>query len=81
MYYVYLLTDQSGKIYIGFTKDLKRRIEEHKRGKTYWTKRLVDLHLLYYEAYSSRELALEREKKLKIRGSAYQGLIKRIGLK
>jgi hypothetical protein len=37
--------------------------------------------LLYYEAYNNDKVAKEREKKLKIRGSAYQGLIKRIGLK
>jgi len=35
MYYVYILRSTvTGKIYKGFTKDLKRRFEEHNRGDT-----------------------------------------------
>jgi len=37
--------------------------------------------LYYYEAYTDEAMALDREKKLKIFGSAYTGLAKRIGLK
>ena len=78
MYYVYLLSDNSDKIYIGFSSNLKRRLLEHKQGKSYWTRRLLNPHLIYYEAYKDLELAKAREKKLKKRGSSYQGLIKRI---
>ncbi|HKB88873.1 MAG TPA: GIY-YIG nuclease family protein, partial [Patescibacteria group bacterium] len=31
MYYVYILkSSKSGKLYYGYTKDLKRRLQEHK---------------------------------------------------
>jgi len=34
--------------------------------------------LIYYEAYNNKNLAEERERKLKKFGSAYSGLLKRI---
>ena len=78
MYYVYLLTDVKGKIYIGFSANLKKRLSEHKQGNVYWTRRLLSPRLMYYEAYEDINSAKVREKKLKKRGSSYQGLIKRI---
>jgi putative endonuclease len=82
MYYVYVLTNP-GKIkhYIGYTSDLKRRVREHKSLKSYWSKRLVSPVLHYYEAYTTKKQAREREKRLKERGSSKAGLLKRIGLK
>jgi putative endonuclease len=81
MYYVYLLLDENKKIYIGYSKNLDRRIKEHSNNKTYTTKRMTNPKLFYYEAYSNIEEAKEREQKLKQYGSSYQGLIKRLGLK
>lgn len=81
MYYVYLLKDDEGKLYIGFTNDLRRRMNEHDMKKTYTTRRMNELKLVYYEAYSDKGLAQTREKKLKQFGSSYSGLIKRIGFK
>lgn len=80
MYYVYLLQGDKEKIYVGYTNDLKRRLHEHLRGKTYTTKRIRNIKLIYYEAYLSQEKAEVREKKLKQYGSSYQGLLKRLGL-
>ena len=82
MHYVYLLTNNDkSKTYVGYTDDLRRRLREHKNGSSYWTKRLYDPTLYYYEAYVSEEAAKVREKKLKQYGSSYAGLLKRIGLK
>ncbi len=82
MHYVYVLTNTNkDKWYIGFTSDLKRRFREHKLGKSYWSKRLGNPILYYYEAYTTKEFAQERKKKLKERGSSKTGLLKRIGLK
>jgi putative endonuclease len=81
MYYVYLLQDKKGKIYVGYSKDLKRRIGEHKSKKVYTSRRMPGPKLVYYEAYIGLEKAKERERKLKQYGSSYQGLLKRIGLK
>lgn len=82
MHYVYILTNSdASKVYVGYTADLKRRLREHKNGSSYWTKRLDDPTLYYYEAYSDECMAKEREKKLKMHGSSKIGLFKRIGLK
>lgn len=61
MWYVYALKGDN-KIYIGSTSNLKRRIGEHLQGKTYSTKRMGDLKLVYYEAFLSKSDALRQEK-------------------
>ncbi|MFC1649924.1 GIY-YIG nuclease family protein [Patescibacteria group bacterium] len=81
MYYVYVLLGENEKTYVGYTRDLKRRISEHKSKKVYTSRRLVNPKLIYYEAYNQENLAENRERKLKQYGSSYQGLFKRIGLK
>jgi len=53
MYYVYIL-DKDRRFYIGYTKDLRRRIAEDKKGGK--------IKLLYYEAYVSENVAKNREK-------------------
>jgi len=78
MFYIYLLKDERGKLYTGYTKDLKRRLNEHLRGKTPTTRKMVSPKLFYYEAYDTEKAARIREGKLKQHGSSYQGLIKRI---
>lgn len=81
MYYVYILVNSDKtKYYIGFTSDLRRRFQEHRQGKSYWSKRLLNPELYYYEAYQFIEQAKEREKKLKQYGSSLKGLLKRIKL-
>lgn len=66
MYYVYLLRNKKTKeIYIGYTKDLKRRILEH---------HAKNPELLYYEAYSAEQDARVRELKLKQRGQSVRRL-------
>ncbi len=81
MFYVYLLNDKNNKIYVGYSKDLKRRVSEHFSKKVFTSKRMLNPKLVYYEAYSGNEKAKDRERKLKQYGSSYQGLLKRIGLK
>lgn len=81
MYYVYIVKDNKGKIYIGYSSNLRRRIVEHKSGRVYSTSKMLDPELFYYEAYSLEDLARKREAKLKKFGSSYKGLIKRIGVK
>ena len=66
MYYVYILRSQrDGKLYTGFSVDLKRRIQEHKQKKTHTTARMGEIKLIYYEAFISEKDAKEREKYLK----------------
>ena len=81
MFYVYILQDDSGKIYIGYSNNLRRRLIEHQKQRVYTTKRMLGPQLIYYEAYPTRESAREREKKLKQHGSSFQGLMKRLHFK
>ncbi len=82
MYYVYLLKSKKDEgFYIGFSGDLKNRFQEHIDGLVESTKHRRPLKLIYYEAYNKEDLARIREGKLKEFGSAYVGLLKRLGLK
>ena len=65
-YYVYILTNDSGTLYIGITSDLIKRTWEHKNKvvKGFTKKYNID-KLIYYEIYSDPENAILREKQLK----------------
>ncbi|MCU0653516.1 MAG: GIY-YIG nuclease family protein [Candidatus Pacebacteria bacterium] len=66
MYYVYiLLCEGDGKLYIGYTSDLKQRIESHNKGFVTATKNRRPLVLMHYEAYISSRDAKRRELFLK----------------
>ena len=65
MYYVYVLKNEKGNLYIGFTKDLKERLKKHSSKSSRYTSRYDEWKLVYYEAYASEKDAREREKRLK----------------
>lgn len=67
MFYVYLLECQQDKTwYIGFTEDLKQRVNDHSSGKGCRTTAMKkDWRLVQYEAYINKYDALGREKFLK----------------
>ena len=66
-YYVYILASQrNGTLYIGVTNDLIRRVYEHKNGLVEgFTKKYNVKNLIYYEATTDVNGALQREKQLK----------------
>lgn len=65
-YYVYILQSlKNNQFYIGFTSDLKKRIEKHNSNKNPSTKNLGPWKLIFYEAYLNKYDALRREKYLK----------------
>jgi len=79
MYYVYLLKSKKTKwVYIGYTSNLRKRIEEHRARKNLTTKRYLPIELVYYEAYRSADDAVKREKTLKKYGNVIGLLKKRI---
>lgn len=52
MYYTYvLISEKDGKKYVGYTKDLKLRFEQHKNGQVESTKHRRPLKLVYYEVH------------------------------
>jgi len=83
MYYVYILHSQLDKgFYTGFTtRIVKERVIEHQHGLVDSTKHRRPIRLVYYEAYPDKATARQREQKLKAFGSAYTGLLKRLGYK
>ena len=79
MFYVYVLkSKKDNKLYIGYTNDLKRRIQEHNKGRTFSTAHRGTFSLVYYESFKSQKDATAREKQLKKFKSAYGQLKKRI---
>lgn len=81
MHYTYLLkSKKNNQLYVGSTNDLRKRIEDHNKGKVFSTARYLPWEILYYKAYSSEKLARIREKRLKYNGNALRELKKRIGL-
>ncbi|MBL7074722.1 GIY-YIG nuclease family protein [candidate division KSB1 bacterium] len=66
MFYVYILESlKDGKLYTGYTSNLKRRLERHNMGLVRSTQNRKPLKLVYYEAFSSRSEAMIREKYFK----------------
>jgi putative endonuclease len=65
-YYVYITASISEVIYTGVTKDLIKRIQQHKE-KTFdgFTKKYHVDRLVYYEHYEYVNDAIHREKELK----------------
>ena len=79
MFYVYIIKSRkTGEIYIGFTNNLKRRIEEHNQGNSISTKSNSPWELIYFEGYKSEKDAILREKGLKYFGRALGQLKRRI---
>ena len=65
-FYVYILHNHSKNfIYIGYSENLRQRIQEHNEGKVKSTKFYKPLSLIFYEAYLSKKDAKRREKYLK----------------
>ena len=66
MFYTYVLrSEKGGQFYVGFTKDLELRFEQHSKGLVESTKHRRPLQLIYYEACLNRDDATKREKYLK----------------
>jgi len=66
-YYVYILASRKkGVLYVGMSKNLKKRISEHKNDflKGFTEKNKVK-KLVYYEQRDGKESAVLREKQLK----------------
>ena len=65
-FYTYVLVSlKDGRFYIGYTNDLRRRMEEHNLGKSFATNSRRPFKLIYYEAYLNKDDAENREDYLK----------------
>lgn len=75
-FYIYVLESLlDGKHYIGYTHNLRKRIEEHENGKSFATKFRRPFKLIYFEGCLHSEDAKRREDYLKThQGRKFLGL-------
>lgn len=65
-HYVYVLRSlKDGNLYVGATRDLRARVEQHEAGTVQSTTNRRPLELVYYEACRSQADSFKREKYLK----------------
>lgn len=68
MYTVYILRTSSNTLYIGQTKNLEKRLKEH-REKSYRSAKYIkyfdSFELVYSETFKTRSIAMKREVQLK----------------
>lgn len=73
MYYVYILKSLvTERYYIGHTKDLEKRLNEHNQGRTRSTKAYKPWKLVYAEKYETKSEAYKREVEIKSYKSGYK---------
>jgi len=66
MYIVYALrSDKDGRIYVGFTENIGRRLKEHNSRNVFSTKGFCPWRVLHTETVNNRKDARLREKYLK----------------
>lgn len=66
MYFVYVLKSEAdNNWYVGYSKNLENRINQHNEGLVQSTKNRRPLRLIYYEACLNQQDATHREKYLK----------------
>lgn len=67
MFYLYILRNSHNRLYIGHTKNIGRRLLEHKSSihGAKFIKDYGNFKLVYFENFPTRAEAMEREKQLK----------------
>ncbi|MFC1618147.1 GIY-YIG nuclease family protein [Patescibacteria group bacterium] len=60
-----LLSLRDKRFYIGYTNNLKRRLEEHQQGKNISTAKRLPLKLFYFEGHLLEKDARRRERYFK----------------
>jgi putative endonuclease len=66
LFYVYIMNNETGTLYVGMTNNLARRVWEHKNGVNEGFTKQYKIHrLAYYEVAPDATSAIAREKQLK----------------
>ena len=66
MHHTYVLkSKKDGRLYVGYSSDLRKRLKEHANSKVLSTKNRLPIELVYYEACMNQQDATHREKYLK----------------
>ena len=66
-FFVYILVSRSGNaLYVGSTRGLRQRLQQHRAGTVGAHTRKYRIHkLVYFEVHDTLEMALVREKRIK----------------
>ena len=79
MFCVYIIKSKKDRsLYTGYTNNLKRRLAEHNKSQSVYTKNKGQYELVYFEGYKSMKDAKYRETQLKKYSQAYTQLKRRI---
>ncbi len=80
MWSIYVIqNDKTKEKYIGFTSNIKKRIDTHNsKGSKFTSRKEGKWILIYLELFRSKDDAINREKRIKNHGGAKQELFKRI---
>jgi putative endonuclease len=65
VFYTYVLRLSDNSIYVGFSSNLKQRVQQYNWGEIESTKNLRPVKLIYYSAFELEEKAAKFEKYLK----------------
>ncbi|WP_269241340.1 GIY-YIG nuclease family protein [Flavobacterium limnophilum] len=66
MFYTYIIYSKAiDKYYVGSCQDIQERLEDHLNSRSKYTKQAKDWELKYFETYSSRSEAYQREMQIK----------------
>jgi putative endonuclease len=65
-FYTYILqSDRTKGLYIGYTSNLERRLEQHNKSHGKYTSNKGIWHMLFYKKFDSKSEAISLERKLK----------------
>ena len=66
LYYVYIMSSETGTLYTGMTNELQRRVHQHKNKVVdSFTSKYDVNRLVYFETFGDVLLAIAREKQIK----------------
>jgi putative endonuclease len=65
-YYVYIILCKDSSYYTGYAENVKRRLEQHKKGQgARYTRMHEPEKIVYVEEFDSRSEAMKREQEIK----------------
>lgn len=64
-WFVYMLLCDEKTFYIGITNNLIERLQEHRSGDSFFTKKFSRIEVVYCEKYPTKHQAVLREKQIK----------------
>ncbi len=64
-HYVYVLRNDRGQLYVGYTSNLVKRVHDDQDDKGGWTRGRGEWELVHFEGFLDRDQALRRERSLK----------------